>query len=140
MWRNWRRGSESNRRTRLCRPLHDHSATPPERGVIARGNEDVKTGETGFRRFPPRDTGAGEESRTLDLNLGKVALYQLSYSRIATKRIIPEPRNSAKPGSSSRVGRASQTSSCSPLAGGLPAPPEPSVRLCAKVLPKSPFL
>jgi hypothetical protein len=26
--------------------------------------------------------GAGEEARTLDLNLGKVALYQLSYSRI----------------------------------------------------------
>ena len=25
--------------------------------------------------------GAGEESRTLDLNLAKVALYQLSYSR-----------------------------------------------------------
>jgi hypothetical protein len=34
---NWerleRRGSESNRRPRLCRPLHDHSATPP--GVSA---------------------------------------------------------------------------------------------------------
>jgi hypothetical protein len=30
----------------------------------------------------PLDSGAGEESRTLDLNLGKVALYQLSYSRI----------------------------------------------------------
>jgi hypothetical protein len=30
----------------------------------------------------PQKTGAGEESRTLDLNLGKVALYQLSYSRI----------------------------------------------------------
>jgi hypothetical protein len=28
-------------------------------------------------------TGAGKESRTLDLNLGKVALYQLSYSRIS---------------------------------------------------------
>jgi hypothetical protein len=27
-------------------------------------------------------SGAGEESRTLDLNLGKVALYQLSYSRV----------------------------------------------------------
>jgi hypothetical protein len=25
--------------------------------------------------------GAGDESRTRDLNLGKVALYQLSYSR-----------------------------------------------------------
>ena len=29
------------------------------------------------------EIGAGEESRTLDLNLGKVALYQLSYSRIS---------------------------------------------------------
>jgi hypothetical protein len=29
-------------------------------------------------------TGAGKESRTLDLNLGKVALYQLSYSRISS--------------------------------------------------------
>ena len=28
-----------------------------------------------------RKTGAGKESRTPDLNLGKVALYQLSYSR-----------------------------------------------------------
>ena len=26
--------------------------------------------------------GAGNESRTRDLNLGKVALYQLSYSRL----------------------------------------------------------
>ena len=28
--------------------------------------------------------GAGDESRTRDLNLGKVALYQLSYSRIGS--------------------------------------------------------
>jgi hypothetical protein len=27
---DWRLGSESNRRTRLCRPLHNHSATQPE--------------------------------------------------------------------------------------------------------------
>src|SRR6186713_142078 len=27
--RNWRPGSELNRRTRLCRPLHNHSATWP---------------------------------------------------------------------------------------------------------------
>jgi hypothetical protein len=27
--------------------------------------------------------GAGDESRTRDLNLGKVALYQLSYSRMS---------------------------------------------------------
>jgi hypothetical protein len=30
------------------------------------------------------NSGAGDESRTRDLNLGKVALYQLSYSRIAS--------------------------------------------------------
>src|ERR1044072_3000223 len=35
----------------------------------------------------PRKPGAGNESRTRDLNLGKVALYQLSYSR-AKQRII----------------------------------------------------
>jgi hypothetical protein len=28
------------------------------------------------------NVGAGNEARTRDLNLGKVALYQLSYSRI----------------------------------------------------------
>ena len=31
--------------------------------------------------------GAGEESRTLDLNLGKVALYQLSYSRVNSLKL-----------------------------------------------------
>jgi hypothetical protein len=30
-----------------------------------------------------KNSGAAEESRTLDLNLGKVALYQLSYCRIS---------------------------------------------------------
>jgi hypothetical protein len=34
-----------------------------------------------------RTSGAGKESRTLDLNLGKVALYQLSYSRIKPETI-----------------------------------------------------
>ena len=32
-------------------------------------------------------SGAGNEARTRDLNLGKVALYQLSYSR-AEARIL----------------------------------------------------
>jgi hypothetical protein len=32
--------------------------------------------------FPFSKSGAGNETRTRDLNLGKVALYQLSYSRI----------------------------------------------------------
>src|SRR5262245_61280952 len=41
---------------------------------------------------PAAKFGAGEESRTLDLNLGKVALYQLSYSRVRQKKIIAEFR------------------------------------------------
>ena len=32
----------------------------------------------------PFEFGAGKEARTLDLNLGKVALYQLSYSRVTS--------------------------------------------------------
>ena len=31
--------------------------------------------------MPPNLSGAGNRVRTGDLNLGKVALYQLSYSR-----------------------------------------------------------
>ena len=42
----------------------------------------MKKGEAS--RFPfPLKPGAGDESRTRDLNLGKVALYQLSYFRMA---------------------------------------------------------
>ena len=38
--------------------------------------------------------GAGEESRTLDLYLGKVSLYQLSYSRV---KLLLEARAGVEP-------------------------------------------
>jgi hypothetical protein len=69
---NWRRDPESNRAKRICNPLHNRFAIAPEH---------VKKGSIGF---PFSKYGAGKESRTLDLNLGKVALYQLSYSRISS--------------------------------------------------------
>jgi hypothetical protein len=37
--------------------------------------------------LPFLESGAGKESRTLDLNLGKVALYQLSYSRVSSLKL-----------------------------------------------------
>ncbi len=37
--------------------------------------------ENGRYTFSLWQSGAGKEARTPDLNLGKVALYQLSYSR-----------------------------------------------------------
>ncbi len=42
---------------------------------------EKKTGDSIARIS--REFGAGNEARTRDLNLGKVALYQLSYTRIA---------------------------------------------------------
>ena len=50
----------------------------------------------GRYRPSPKYFGAGEESRTLDLNLGKVALYQLSYSReapIIAQNKVPSTRH-----------------------------------------------
>ena len=41
-----------------------------------------------------KENGAGDESRTRDLNLGKVALYQLSYSRIRLLRVFGGARRS----------------------------------------------
>ena len=77
----WRPGSELNRRRRLCRPLHDHSATWPRMharaAIVALGPGKNKTPvHRGFE-----ESGAGNETRTRDPDLGKVVLYQLSYSR-----------------------------------------------------------
>jgi hypothetical protein len=52
------------------------------RGITALLTRRV-TQEKGKPELPfSFEIGAGKESRTLDLNLGKVALYQLSYARI----------------------------------------------------------
>ena len=75
----WRRGRESNPSRRLCRPLHNRFATSPE-GIVRLLSWTVMF-HINRRRIASLHSGAGEESRTLDLNLGKVALYQLSYSR-----------------------------------------------------------
>src|SRR5664279_243539 len=59
----------------------------------AREARAVATNEKGEPHLPTtgsplENSGAGKESRTPDLNLGKVALYQLSYSRIGQPLII----------------------------------------------------
>ena len=75
----WRRDPESNRARRICNPLHNRFAIAPR---LTDDFSLAKAGEKkGSQSLPFFKTGAGKESRTLDLNLGKVALYQLSYSR-----------------------------------------------------------
>ena len=98
----WRLRAESNRRTRLCRPLHDHSATQPLHFLLSsrlgRCSARYLFGSTTGSPFPVRhitrmeidnqshgqkkprsnrglETGAGNEIRTRDPNLGKVVLY-----------------------------------------------------------------
>ena len=55
---------------------------PPRRVDATLGCRHDVAKQKGERRLPLMKSGAGNESRTRDLNLGKVALYQLSYSRI----------------------------------------------------------
>ncbi|MDB6163797.1 MAG: hypothetical protein JWL98_1229 [Xanthomonadaceae bacterium] len=118
----WRPRSELNRRTRICSPLHNHSATRPVDFIQGwRTNDVFSTANTAKPRraealairhmdVPPTcrkrrvenkarlcrvlfcescgwkpnlspHNGAGNETRTRDPDLGKVVLYQLSYSR-----------------------------------------------------------
>jgi hypothetical protein len=49
-----------------------------------------------IRHLP--ESGAAEESRTLDLNLGKVALYQLSYCRVRSRNYTRFQRARARRG------------------------------------------
>ena len=65
--------------------------TPRRLGVVERWNEDRPRGRprrlhsTKKNAAIPKDgrvDGAGDEIRTRDIHLGKVVLYQLSYSRM----------------------------------------------------------
>ena len=106
----------TNFTTRAHDPLSNNNASPSDNDEallnqnMSGGATRSRTGLTGFaiqgitdllsRRhtFTPKEkgkhllplfleSGAGKESRTLDLNLGKVALYQLSYSRISSLKL-----------------------------------------------------
>ncbi len=72
-----RRRPDSNRGSRICSPLPYHLATAP---FITRA---------GAR--------AGNRTRTGDLNLGKVALYQLSYARNDSQN-LSAPGGTVNPG------------------------------------------
>jgi hypothetical protein len=95
----------------MCLPISPLGQAGLVRPTISGGAVRSRTGLTGFairgitallprhdqRTIRPNkkgkhwaslsEYGAGKESRTLDLNLGKVALYQLSYSRISIEEL-----------------------------------------------------
>ena len=47
--------------------------------------------------------GADDETRTRDINLGKVALYQLSYVRRCDEDVTPPAQAGVKGGQASRI-------------------------------------
>ena len=78
----WRRDPESNWTRRICNPLHNRFAIAPWYCTHETTVPTVDSDKKGKRELPLFvNPGAGNEARTRDLNLGKVALYQLSYSR-----------------------------------------------------------
>ncbi len=94
--------------------------------------------ESACGTFPSR-SGAGKESRTLDLYLGKVSLYQLSYSR-AVNMAACHPAESPEPHDVRRAGAARiirrQTGTVNPRhTPGHPRPPAalPSATAAARV-------
>ena len=72
----WRRDPESNWANRICNPGHNRFAIAPYRQ-----KKPIVEKIMGKQKSFPNKFGAGKEARTLDLYLGKVSLYQLSYSR-----------------------------------------------------------
>jgi hypothetical protein len=73
-WESQHRQRERRNRRNPPRPHRDALTGPPPNEPSA---EKQKPRSAGFLL-----SGAGNETRTRDLNLGKVALYQLSYSRM----------------------------------------------------------
>ena len=76
----WRRGSESNRRTRLCRPLHDHSATPP--------GAHKRTGKRNIKRFRSTASCTRAGYAPLSRNLERERSLELPTSTLA-RLLIP---------------------------------------------------
>ena len=77
---DWCPGRESNPYSHKPRDFKSLVSTNFTTRAGFQFNEAPKRKRESALRFP-FEFGAAEESRTLDLNLGKVALYQLSYCR-----------------------------------------------------------
>ena len=78
----WRPGSESNRRTRLCRPLHDHSATWPVTYPRTRGRERSLAARSGKNKKPRRtEVLVGFGHRRTSYSRLRVTLVRFSNGR-----------------------------------------------------------
>ena len=92
--------STSPRRPPGPRPNHGdvaHRANLPAAQTPRAWGHDAASRLDTMKKTPQKvgllgGQGAGNETRTRDFNLGKVALYQLSYSRVGGRDYAPEPQ------------------------------------------------
>jgi hypothetical protein len=71
--------------TRLFAGANHAQVASPEGALARRHSNWVRvSGSLSRWRAGSSEAGAGDETRTRDINLGKVALYQLSYTRAAS--------------------------------------------------------
>ena len=63
-------------------------------GVVDMQPATIAQAEVSLVHHRMLELGAGDETRTRDIDLGKVALYQLSYSRSASRILASPFRNS----------------------------------------------
>ena len=100
----WRLRSESNRRTRLCRPLHDHSATQPGGG--GSGSDPWWSGKPGSNRRPQPWQGYALPTELFPLRDGGNSATDPARCQLRGRTARPAPRNRGL-SCSSRRGRRS---------------------------------
>ena len=76
----WRCHPDLNWGWSFCRALPYHLAMAPATTYYAAFLKKIRLGKKQSKNFAP--FGASDEARTRYLHLGKVALYQMSYTRI----------------------------------------------------------
>ncbi len=84
----WRRHPDSNWGWSFCRALPYHLAMSPYYILCALNwNVSIFSGLPAAAARAEKKYGAGDEARTRYLHLGKVALYQMSYTRVFAARV-----------------------------------------------------
>ena len=68
--KEWRRGPESNRPTRICNPVHNRFATAPSRATRGRCHDEADSMKKGSRGFPFFDL---EREKSLELSTSTLA-------------------------------------------------------------------
>src|SRR5712664_588353 len=97
IWNPW-----SSRHVPESWAMHPRNGSLPIKGEEWFEKRESNPSKADWPHTQRGEGGAGDGLRTRYLDLGKVALYQVSYSRSARGKIIPRPVRSPSPRGSAR--------------------------------------